>query len=294
MWMRGAAEYWTLAKESTAGYFRYLVRDITEPSAHSYFYLLLGVTAAFLIWERANPWRRQQRFVREDFFLDAFYLFFNFFGFSLIGFAAVSDVAQAVTTDGLAAVGIENLVAVSVASLPVAAQLVLMFVLRDFIHYFIHRLLHRAPWLWRFHQVHHSVREMGVAAHLRFHWMETVVYRALEFIPLSLFGFGIDDFFFVHAISLSIGHFNHSNVRLPLGPLRYIFNSPQMHIWHHARVLTPGARTGRNFGLSLSLWDYLFGTADVPNDGRDEELGFDGIDSYPRGLFSQMVEPFRR
>ena len=291
---RGLDEYLTLAKESSTGYLRYLVRDITEPSAHSYFYLLLVVTAVFLLWERAGPWRRDQRFVREDFYLDGFYLFFNFFGFSLVGFAAVSDVTHAAFSDLLSSFGVENTVALSVASLPVFAQLVLMFVLRDFLHYFIHRLLHRVPWMWRFHKVHHSVREMGVAAHLRFHWMETVFYRSLEYVPLSLIGFGIDDFFFVHAISLSIGHFNHSNVHLPLGPLRYVFNSPQMHIWHHARVLTPGARSGRNFGLSLSLWDYIFGTADVPGDGRDEELGFDGIGTFPRGVLAQMVEPFRK
>jgi sterol desaturase/sphingolipid hydroxylase (fatty acid hydroxylase superfamily) len=78
-----------------------------------------------------------------------------------------------------------------------------------------------------------------------------------------------------------------------LGPLKYLFNSPQMHIWHHSIELPQGAR-GVNYGLSLSIWDYLFGTAWVPNNGRDIRLGFEDVDTYPHGFMEQMVEPFKR
>jgi sterol desaturase/sphingolipid hydroxylase (fatty acid hydroxylase superfamily) len=134
---------------------------------------------------------------------------------------------------------------------------------------------------------------MGFAAHLRFHFGETVVYRAIEYIPLAMIGFGLTDFFAVHAFTLAAGHFNHSNVRLPLGPLRYLLNNPQMHIWHHMKSFPPGT-TGVNFGLTLSLWDYLFGTAHVPGDGRDIELGFEDVERYPRRFATQLVAPFRR
>ena len=73
-----------------------------------------------------------------------------------------------------------------VAAFPIAVQLLLMFVLRDFIQYWTHRLLHRVPVLWSFHKVHHSVEQMGFAAQLRFHWMETVVYRAVQYLPLAM------------------------------------------------------------------------------------------------------------
>src|SRR5690606_27539274 len=132
------------------------------------------------------------------------------------------------------------------------------------------------------HKVHHSVKEMGFAAHLRFHWMETVVYRTIEYIPLGMIGFGIQEFFLVHIVATAIGHFNHSNIRIPLGPFRFLFNNPQMHILHHARELPPQHRYGVNFGISLSLWDYLFGTAyDKDNDG-DVLLGFEGDDQFPK------------
>lgn len=281
-----------IATDATVGYARYLWRDVTQPSLHSWFYLLLLVSAVVYALELARPWRRGQKRIRRDFWLDGFYMFFNFFLFSLIGYNAVSEVAVHGFQELLGALGIAQLTLLDVSGLPVVLQLLLLFVLRDFIQYWIHRLLHAVPFLWRFHEVHHSVREMGFAAHLRFHPAETVVYRTLEYIPLALIGYGIDDFMIVHVTSLAIGHLNHANLKLPLGPLRYVFNSPQMHLWHHAKVL-PDPR-GKNFGLSLSVWDWIFGTAHWPDDQPELELGFEGVERYPSGFLSQMLAPFRR
>ena len=43
-----------------------------------------------------------------------------------------------------------------------------------------------------------------------------------------------------------------------------------------AKVLPKHVKYGVNYGLTLSVWDYLFGTNHIPEDGRDIELGFDG------------------
>jgi sterol desaturase/sphingolipid hydroxylase (fatty acid hydroxylase superfamily) len=169
-----------------------------------------------------------------------------------------------------------------------------MFIVRDFIQWNIHRLLHRVPWLWEFHKVHHSAKQLGFATHLRYHWMENVVYRTLEYIPLAMIGFGIQEFFIVHIITLSIGHFNHSNIRVNLGPLRFLFNNPQMHTWHHAKHIPDRYRYGINFGLSLSLWDYLFGTAHVPNSGENTELGYPGDEEMPTSFTRQFIFPWSR
>ena len=258
---------------SFGDYWRYLVNDITTPSWHSYFYGLILVSLVFFAWELIAPWRKQQPRIRKDFWLDAGYMFFNFFVFSLIGFAAVSNVAVELWDDLLRALfGIENTVAVRVDSWPVWLQLLTLFVLRDFIHWNVHRLLHKSRALWQFHKVHHSVEQMGFAAHLRYHWMENVVYKVIEFLALSV-----------------LGHWNHANIVLPLGPLKYLLNGPQMHIWHHA--ISTADRGGVNFGLSLSCWDYIFGTAHVPHDGRDETLGFDGIEDFPTGFVGQELYP---
>ncbi|UCE01823.1 MAG: sterol desaturase family protein [Candidatus Latescibacterota bacterium] len=287
-------QYWTLFVDTLRGYADYLYREITHPGIHNYFYMLIAVSLLVYALELMLPWRKHQRRIRRDFWLDAFYMFFNFFLFSLLGFAALFQVGVQAFNDILGRFGIENLVAIHIEAWPNWVQLLVLFVVRDFVHWNVHRLLHRVPLLWEFHKVHHSVIEMGFAAHLRFHWMETVVYRTLEYIPLAMIGFGIDDFMIVHATALTIGHFNHANLKLRLGPLRYVLNNPQMHIWHHMKRFPSTLPYGVNFGISLSLWDYLFGKAHIPSSGRDIELGFDHVEEFPVTFLEQVVHPWRK
>jgi sterol desaturase/sphingolipid hydroxylase (fatty acid hydroxylase superfamily) len=274
------------------GYANYLFNEIMQPHWNNYFYWLIGVSLFFFGLELINPWRREQGRLRKDFWLDFFYMFFNFFLFSLVAYNALSDVFVNLFKDMLALFGVKNLVAISVANMPVWVQLLTLLLVRDFIQWNIHRLLHRVNFLWEFHKVHHSVEQMGFAAHLRYHWVENVVYRTLEYIPLAMIGFGIEDFFIVHIFTLSVGHFNHSNFRLKLGPLKYIFNNPDMHIWHHAKELPSERRYGVNFGLTLSIWDYLFRTNYIPNDGRDIALGFENSENFPASFVQQNLHGF--
>lgn len=279
-------------ERSFVGYARWVGGEVRHVSLHSYFWLLVGVSATVALLEVVRPWRKDQPFLRRDFFLDLFYVFFNFFGFGLLGYAALSDVSATLASRALASIGLSSLALVDATGWPWLAQLALYFVARDFVEYFIHRLLHRVPFLWRLHEVHHSARVMGFAAHLRYHPFETVVYRTLESVPMALLGFSVTDFFLVHAFALTIGHLNHANVRIPLGPLKYLFNSAEMHLLHHAeRIPVP---TGVNFGLTLSVWDWLFGTAWDPDSERSHvALGFEGVDRFPRTFLGQLVEPFR-
>lgn len=283
--------YLTLFRDTFVGYAHYVLGLAIQPHWENWLYCFLILSFAVYGLELLFPWRRLQSVIRRDFWLDGFYMVFNLFLLGLLGFEAVVTVVEQLFVDARTALGLTSLEVLSVATWPIWLQLVVLFFARDFVHYWIHRLLHAVPVLWRFHKVHHSVREMGFAAHLRYHWMESVVYRSLEYLPLGLIGFGIQEFFIVYMAGLAIGHLNHANVWLPLGPFRYILNSSRMHIWHHARDV-PSAR-GVNFGLSLSCWDWLFRTAHWPHSGRDEELGFDGLEEYPTKFFGHMVRPFR-
>lgn len=282
-------KYIHIIKDSFSGYYNYLIHEILHPSWYNYFYWLIAISLFFLALEIIAPWRKQQAILRKDFWLDSFYMFFNFFLFSLIGYNALSNVAVTFFNDILLLVNIDNLAFFQIQNFPYWTQLLILFLVKDFIQYFIHRLLHKVPFLWNFHKVHHSVKEMGFAAHLRFHWMETVVYRTLEYIPLALIGFGINDFILVHLFTLAWGHFNHSNLKIPLGIFKYIFNNPQMHIWHHGKKLPK--KTGVNFGLTLSVWDYLFKTDYIPKNGKDIELGFEGDEDFPKDFLKQEIYP---
>ncbi len=275
------------------GYWQYLKHAILTPSLHNYFYWLIFVSLAVYILEIIFPWRKDQPRIRKDFWLDFFYMFFNFFLFSLIVYNALSNVFVTLFNNGLGSIGITNLVAINVKLLPDWLQLIILFVVMDFIQWCVHILLHRVPFLWEFHKVHHSVEEMGFAAHLRYHWMETIIYKSILYIPVAMIGFGLDDYFIVHATAIAIGHLNHANLYLPLGPLKYIFNNPQMHIWHHAYEI-PQGKYGINYGISLSIWDYLFKTNHLPHDGKNIKLGFKEVENYPGGFFGQMLAPFKR
>jgi sterol desaturase/sphingolipid hydroxylase (fatty acid hydroxylase superfamily) len=286
-------EYIQVFLDGYYGYWSYLSSEILYPSWHNYFWWLIGISLVVWGLELAFPWRKNQPAIRADFWMDGFYMFFNFFLFSLIGYNAVSNVAVAAFSDLLAIFGIENLVAIQVASWPAWAQFLLLFVVADFIQWNVHRWLHHSPWLWEFHKVHHSVEEMGFAAHLRYHWMETIVYKSVQYIPLAMIGFGLDDFFILHLVTIVIGHLNHANVKITYGPLKYIFNNPVMHLWHHAKELPAGSQ-GVNYGISLSLWDYLFGTAYIPHENADEPLGFEAVETFPKTFWQQLTYPWSK
>lgn len=286
--------YIDLFLNSFSDYGNYLWREITQPAWNNYFYWLLGLSLLVFNLEIWLPWRKDQKILRRDFWLDLFYLFFNFFLFSLVGYNALSNVGVQLFNDGLNSIGLENIIAIKVDTLPAWAQLLIMFVIADFIQWNIHRLLHRVPWLWEFHKVHHSVKEMGFAAQFRFHFMETIIYKSLQYIPLAMIGFGIQQFFVVHMLGVFIGHLNHANLNWDYGPFKYILNNPKMHLWHHARELPSDRRHGINYGLSLSIWDYLFGTAHVPYHDPNLELGFPGDEDFPQHLGNQMTAPFKR
>ena len=255
------------------------------PWYQNYFWGLLLIS--LLVWglEIVFPWRKNQSIIRKDFWLDGAYMFFNFFIFSIAinGFYRLSLLF-------FSQLGIEShsLTLVNISSLPTFWSLLVFFVVLDFAQWGTHVLLHRIPFLWRFHQVHHSVKEMGFAAHFRYHWMENILYKPFKTIAIMLLGgFEPEHAFVIHFLAITIGHLNHANVKISWGPLKYLFNSPVMHLYHHAHDL-PNNRFGVNFGISLSIWDYLFGFNYIPETEGKIVLGYPGDTTMPKNFWGQL------
>lgn len=76
----------------------------------------------------------------------------------------------------------------------------------------------------------------------------------------------------------------HSNVRLPIGPLRVLLGSPDIHHWHHDRDRDAG-----NYANLSPLMDVLFGTYRCP-EHEPEHFGLD--EPAPGTYLSHMVQPF--
>lgn len=287
--------YLEIIKNSYSGYWNYLKNSVLlELNWENYFYGLILISLVVWGLERVFPWRKNQPLFRKDFWLDTFYMFFNFFLLNLIVLIALSNTAAQLFNDLLGVVGLSlrNFQVIDLNSLPFALRIFIFFIVVDFTQWWTHRLLHRVDFLWNFHKVHHSVKEMGFAAHLRYHWMEPIVYNSLRYIPLAIIGgFSAQDVAVVHFFTITIGHLNHANINWDYGWLKYIFNNPKMHIWHHAKELPKEHKYGVNFGLTLSIWDYLFKTNYIPFSGRDIELGFENDEYFPKGFVKQELYP---
>ncbi len=288
--------YGEVIKNAYQGYADYLWNEITfqvSPWYTNYFWWLVALS--LFVWglEMLFPWRKNQSIFRKDFWLDTFYMFFNFFIFKLVFYSALAAITSRTFSDVLGA-NIELLGLLDLRSLPFWLQILIFFVAMDFVQWIVHNLLHKVPFFWQFHKVHHSVKEMGFAAHLRYHWMETIFYEPAKYLMLLFIGgFEPSSVFVVYYFNIAIGHLNHANIGWDYGPLKYILNNPKMHIWHHSKEL-PKGRHGVNFGLSLSIWDYIFRTAYIPKDGRDIELGFDGEEDFPKGFGGQVSYPLSK
>ena len=249
-----------------------------------YWIALAAVSVAFTVAERLWPWR-PQHFLRRGVVTDFIYLGFNGHVLGVLVTPAAAILAPAV----------ESLIApwtgkAYLASWPLWSQFLLAFFSVDLIQWGIHNLMHRLPVLWAFHRVHHSITDMDWLGSMRFHWLEIVVYRSLQYLPLLLFGFDWRVLAWLAAFSTAMGHFNHSNLRINLGPLQYLLNSPKMHIWHHDAQRHGGY--GCNFGVNLSLWDWLFGTAYLPRHSEQPKaLGFPGIAEFPETFIGQQSLP---
>ncbi len=256
----------------------------------NYFWGLIMISLFVWVLEIAFPWRKNQSIFRRDFWLDGFYMFFNFFLFA-IAISGFYKVLQLIFLD----IGItsRSLALINLTNWPIWAQLLVFFVILDFVQWFTHVLLHKFPFLWKYHKVHHSVKEMGFAAHLRYHWMENIFYKPLKtFGVLIIGGFEPEQAYIVHFLAIAIGHLNHANIKITWGPLKYVFNNPVMHLYHHSYVLPEGNKSGINFGISLSIWDYLFKTNYIPEDSGTIELGFPGDEELPKGFFGQVLYGF--
>ncbi len=257
----------------------------------NYFWGLILISLFVWILEIIFPWRKEQSIFRKDFWLDGFYMFFNFFLFSI----AINGVYNVLQT-GFYSLGItdKSIALINPSNWPMWLQLVVFFIVLDFVQWFTHTLLHKYPFFWKYHKVHHSVKEMGFAAHLRYHWMENILYKPLKtFAVMLLFGFEPTQAYIVHFIAITIGHLNHSNIKITWGPLKYIINNPVMHLYHHAYKIPEGTY-GVNFGISLSIWDYIFKTNYIPEDSGTIKLGFPGDDTFPDDFISQNTYGFKK
>ena len=146
---------------------------------------------------------------------------------------------------------------------PLWMEILALWITKDFVQWGIHNMLHRVPWLWRIHRWHHTSEEMDWLSNWRFHPAETLIYQTALYLPALLLGIRPDAALRCAFLSTGVSHFAHANLRWRFGAMKYVLNTPEFHVWHHAH---PEAGPGnRNFGVSFAIWDWIFGTAHCPD-----------------------------
>lgn len=242
------------------------------------------LAAIFVPLERAFPARSTQRVLRRELVVDACF----FLGQYLV-FAAASIAVLAWLSPHL--VG-PSALTMRIAELPLLARAALALLLGDVVVYFWHRACHAVPLLWRFHAVHHSSEELDWLAAHREHPFDGLTTQLAVNLPGIVLGIPLEILAPVAVLRGIWAIFVHSNVRVPLGPLRVLCGAPELHHWHHAK-LDDGEPT-KNFA-NLAPWiDVVFGTYHCPPLHEGEERFSIGIATpWPRGWLAQLVRPFR-
>jgi sterol desaturase/sphingolipid hydroxylase (fatty acid hydroxylase superfamily) len=181
-------------------------------------------------------------------------------------------------------------------TLPIWAEAVLAFILLDFAVWLQHFAMHKSPFLWRMHKVHHADRDLDVTTALRFHPFELIISTLYKSAWVALLGVPMLVALAFEAWLNANALFNHGNVKLPQWTDRLIrpfFVTPDMHLVHHSTAIS---EQQGNYGFALTLWDRIFGTyKEKAIAGPDEQdIGLSEMqDDRPAQLFWSMKLPFQ-
>jgi sterol desaturase/sphingolipid hydroxylase (fatty acid hydroxylase superfamily) len=239
----------------------------------SFFFLVL----VFRPLELAFPAKPGQRFFRPAWFTDlCFFLgqYLLWSGLILWVLVRFSDWLTGIVPERFCQ---------GVAAQPWWLQALEVVLLSDFFIYWGHRLQHRVGFLWRFHAVHHTAEHLDWLAAHREHPVDSIYSLALINLPAFVLGFPLETLAGFIAFRGIWAIYIHSNVRLPIGPLRVVLGAPELHHWHHDRDRDAG-----NYANISPLMDILFGTYRCP-DHEPERFGVK--EPTPRNYLSHMVLP---
>jgi sterol desaturase/sphingolipid hydroxylase (fatty acid hydroxylase superfamily) len=198
-------------------------------------------------------------------------------------------IAVTASTSTIAALVLFPAVKAWIQALPVWLQFLLAVFLADLFQAGLHRIYHKVPFLWRFHAVHHSSRNLDWLAGSRVHIVEIVLTRSAVLLPLVVLGFSqpaVNAYVILVGIQAVLAH---ANLRTNFGWLEYLIVTPRYHHWHHARHAD---YMDVNYAIHLPLVDMLMGTFKrPPSKVWPEEYGVMKLETVPRGVWAQTLMP---
>jgi len=199
----------------------------------------------------------EKNIVRRSYSLNLRIFLFNDIVMNLLSVSSLLLVAESCSGFGLLNI-VQN----------VPLKIFLSFTLYDLMQYWLHRARHENKFLWRFHKVHHSDKDMNTTTALRLHVAEVLLTTMAKAVFIAVMGVPVLIFALCEVIITAIVMMNHANIsfrgeRL----LSYVFIVPCKHVVHHSAYWKEHES---NFGFALSVWDRIFGTCKM---AEPNELG---------------------
>lgn len=184
---------------------------------------------------------------------------------------------------------------------------VTMLIAYDLSYYLYHRMQHQIPVLWELHKVHHSAQVMIGVTKDRVHpideimnrWWDGVIpglcygvwlFYALNPVELTVFGINV---YLLRNTILMMDFVRHTHLKLTYGKyLDSVLLSPHYHQLHHS---VAQKHWDKNFGLTLSIWDRVFGTLVIPEPNEDFVFGLtDNEHDEYQSLYRLHVVPLKK
>ncbi len=182
---------------------------------------------------------------------------------------------------------------------------IVLTLVTDFFTYIVHLAMHKIPFLWEFHKIHHSATSLNPITQYRIHPIELIINNIIGFLTFGLVtgifeflsGGSVSKWVFLGANVFSFIFFilganlRHSHVKFRyLNSLEHIFMSPVQHQIHHSK--NP-KHWDKNMGSRLAIWDWLFGTLFLSKDISKLSFGIGGKEDTKYITFMQnLLNPF--
>ena len=184
----------------------------------------------------------------------------------------------------------------NIINFPIWIEIILTVIILDFIIWGQHLLSHKIPFVWRFHRMHHTDRDLDVTTAVRFHPFEIIFSMFIKITSIYILGASAIAVIIFEIMLNGMAMFNHANLRIPFrieNILRKFIVTPDLHRIHHSIYID---EHNKNFGFSLSIWDKIFKCyLDQPRYGhKDMKLGLKWQNDKPTKLGWSLWIPFKK
>lgn len=261
---------------------------MSEESGPLAFYILLASMTVAMIWELAWPRRAEGKGLA--------FRWANNFSLALVN-QVVLHAGRAlvlIITAKLAHIYGGGLLLDT--TLPVVAVFLVTLLCLDFTGYLLHIAMHKTPWLWRFHALHHSDPELDFSSSYRHHPVESIITYLVSIPVVAILAPPVGVLAAYQGLRIFLVIWGHANVYLPPSVdrfLRLFLITPDFHRLHHC---SEQRFTDSNYGTISPWFDYLFKTASYRpfDEQRSMELGLENYrDPMDSRLDKMLLLPLR-